>query len=172
MILRALKILLIFICLSFQTVLAEALKVNEITFDSSDSVIFVATSGSEDVVQVKKGFLSNPDRIFLDIENAVLTRKQGSYDFKNGKLSNLKISQFSTEPNIVRIVMTYTPQLEPENVKVLSVGGNIVIKLQNYKPSQDYLTPVYREVKSSAYDYFEKVRISESDITTQTTPIK
>lgn len=150
----------IFIFMSIQGVFADVLKVNDITFDSSDSVIFIATSSSAEI-KVKKGLLENPSRIFIDIENAVLTKKQSSYEFKNGKLSNLKISQFSTNPNIVRIVMTYTPQLHPENVKILSVGGSIVIKLQDYKLTQDYLTPIYRESKSSAYDYFEKVRISE-----------
>ena len=132
----------ILIFISIQTVFADVIKVNDITFDSSDSVIFVSTSNSGGNIQVKKGFLSNPGRIFFDIENAVLTRKQGCFEFKNGKLSNLKISQFSTNPNTVRIVMTYTNKLQPENVQILSLGGNIIIKLQNYKPSQDYLTPV------------------------------
>ena len=84
----------ILIFISIQTVFADVIRVNDITFDSSDSVIFVSTSNFDGNIQVKKGFLSNPGRIFFDIENAVLTRKQGSFDFKNGKLSNLKISQF------------------------------------------------------------------------------
>ena len=161
MIRKIILTLFIFIFIAIQNVFADLVKVNDITFDSSDSVIFVATNAVSQEVKVKKGLLSNPSRIFIDIDNAVLTKKQTSYDFKNGKLSNLKISQFSTNPNIVRIVMTYTPQLHPENVKILSIGGNLVIKLQNYKLTQDYLTPIYREAKSSAYDYFEKVRISE-----------
>ena len=170
MIRTILKTLIIFLFLCLQPVFA-AVKVNDITFDSSDSVIFVSTSGSGGNVQIKKGVLTNPNRMFIDINNAILTRKQGSFEFKNGKLSNLKISQFSTEPQIVRIVMTYTDKLHPENVKILSLGGNIIIKLQDYKPSQDYLTPIYREVKSSAYDYFEKVRISEAETLPVLTPI-
>lgn len=166
-----LKILLLFICMSFQIVYADPMRVNDITFDSSDSVIFIATSGSDGNVNIKKGILTNPDRIFIDIQDSILTRKQGSYDFKNGKLSNLKISQFSNNPYVVRVVMTCSPQLKPQDIKVLSIGGNIIIKLQNYKPSQDYLTPIYREVKSSAYDYFEKVRISETEVMQAALPI-
>lgn len=149
--------------MSFQIVFANPMRVNDITFDSSDSMIFVGTSNSaaNGEVQVKKGVLANPDRVFIDIQNAVLTRKQGSFEIKNGKLSNVRISQFSTDPYVVRIVLTCTSQLHPQDVKILSLGGNIIVKLQNYKPTQDYLTPVYREVKTSAYDYFEKVRVSE-----------
>lgn len=171
MIRKILLTLFIFIFIAIQNVFADVVKVNDITFDSSDSVIFVATNAASQEIKVKKGFLSNPSRMFLDIENAVLTKKQTSYAFKNGKLSSLKISQFSTNPNTVRLVMTYTPQLHPENVKVILVGGSIVIKLQDYKLTQDYLTPIYREVKSSAYDYFEKVRINEVVPQEVTTPI-
>ncbi|MGN0014400.1 MAG: AMIN domain-containing protein, partial [Candidatus Gastranaerophilaceae bacterium] len=118
------------------------MKVNDITFDSSDSVIFIATSGSNGNVNVKKGILSNPDRIFIDIQDAVLTRKQGAYDFKNGKLLNFKISQFSTEPNVVRAVMTCSSQIKPKDIQVLTIGGNIIIKMQEYKLLQDFLTPI------------------------------
>lgn len=171
MIRRLLITLFIIIFFTIQNVFAESLKVNDITFDSSDSVIFIATSGVSQDIKVKKGFLENPSRIFIDIEDAILTKKQTSYDFRNGKLTNLKISQFSTNPNTVRIVMTYTPQLHPEDIKILSVSGNIVIKMENYKLTQDYLTPIYREEKSSAYDYFEKVRINETATQNITTPI-
>lgn len=170
MIRNFLRILFIFIFLCIQPVFA-AMKVNDITFDSSDSVIFIATSGSGGNVNIKKGILSNPDRIFIDIQDSVLTRKQGAYEFKNGKLSNFKISQFSTNPDVVRVVMTCTPQLKAKDVTVMSMGGNIIIKLDNYKPVQDYLTPIYREVQTSAYDYFEKVRISESEVMQNALPI-
>ncbi|MBQ2644204.1 AMIN domain-containing protein, partial [bacterium] len=168
MMLKFIKIFIIFILIGFQNVFADVLKINDITFDSSDSIIFIATNSSGNDIQIKKGFLSNPNRIFLDIDNAVLTKKQSSFDFKNGKLTNLKISQFSTSPNTVRIVMTYTNKLQPENIQVMSLGGNIIIKLEKYKPSQDYLTPIYREVKSSAYDYFEKVQVTESETLSKT----
>lgn len=167
MIRKFLQFILIFLFLSIQSVFADVLRVNDITFDSSDSIIFVSTGGSNENLQIKKGILSNPNRIFLDIENAVLTRKQGNFEFKNGKLSSLRISQFSTAPNTVRIVMTYTEKLNPQNMQIMSLGGNIIIKLQNYKPSQDYLTPIYREVKSSIYDYFEKVQVKETDLQLQ-----
>ncbi|MCR5261789.1 MAG: N-acetylmuramoyl-L-alanine amidase [Candidatus Gastranaerophilales bacterium] len=159
---KFLKLLLVLICFCFQMAFADVMKVNDITFDSSDSIIFVSTSNSDGDLKIKKGHLSNPDRIYIDIENAVLTKKQTLYEFRNGKLSSLRISQFSTNPHVVRIVMTYTSKFKPEDLKVMSVGGNIILKLENYKLTQDYLTQVYREVKSSTYDYFEKVQVQEA----------
>ena len=168
MIKTLMKFILIIVCLCLQTVYASVIKVNDVVFDSSDSVIFISTSNtSENSVKIRKGFLQNPDRMFFDIENAVLTRQQGSFDFTYGKLSNLKISQFSTNPYTVRVVMTYTSKLKPEDVKIMTVGGSIIVKLQNFKHSQDFMTPVYREVRSDSYDYFEKVKVNESIVVKQ-----
>ena len=159
---KFIKFILILVCFCFQFAFADVMKVNDITFDSSDSIIFVSTSNSDGNVKIRKGHLSNPDRVYIDIENAVLTKKQTMYEFRNGKLSSLRISQFSTNPNVVRIVMAYTNKFKPEDLKVMSVGGNIILKLENYKLRQEYLTQVYREVKSSTYDYFEKVQVQEA----------
>lgn len=168
MIKTLMKFILIIVCLCLQTVYASVIKVNDVVFDSSDSVIFISTSNtSANSVKIRKGFLQNPDRMFFDIENAVLTRQQGSFDFTYGKLSNLKISQFSTNPYTVRVVMTYTSKLKPEDVKIMTVGGSIIVKLQNFKHSQDFMTPVYREVRSDSYDYFEKVKVNESIVVKQ-----
>lgn len=162
------KYFLIIACLLVQTVFASEIKVNDITFDNSDSIIFISTSNtSENSVRIKKGLLQNPNRIYFDIENAILTRKQGSFDFTYGKLTNLKISQFSLNPSTVRVVMSYSSKLNPSDVKIMTVGGSIIIKLQNYKHTQDFMTPVYREVRSDTYDYFEKVKVNEIVIVKQ-----
>lgn len=164
-----LKILFIYICFCFSVASAEV-KINNITFDSSDSVIVLSASGSDSAPAIRKGVLQNPDRIFLDIDNAVLTRKQGNFDFKYGRLQNFRISQFSTSPSVVRVVMTYNSKFNPSDLKVFYIGGSIIIKIADYKHTQDYLTPIYREVKTSAYDYFEKLRVSEVE-QTQSEPV-
>ena len=158
-----LKLFFIYLCFCFSVASAEV-RINNITFDSSDSVIILSASGSDTAPVIKKGVLQNPDRIFLDIDNAVLTRKQGNFDFKYGRLQNFRISQFSVSPSVVRVVMTYNSKFNPSDLKVYYIGGSIIIKIADYKHTQDYLTPIYREVKASAYDYFEKLRITETEI--------
>ena len=165
-----LKLFIIYFAFCFSAAYAD-IKINDITFDSSDSVIILSTAGNDSAPAIRKGVLQNPDRIFLDIDNAVLTRKQGNFDFKYGRLQNLKLSQFSTSPSVVRLVMTYNSKFNPADLKVFYIGGSIIIKIADYKPVQDYLTPIYREVKSSAYDYFEKLRVSEAGTIQQSEPV-
>ena len=67
----------------------ENLKINSINFDNSDSIIFLGTSGSDDETNhnITKKVLTEPDRIFFDIENAVTTFPNSTFELKNSRLT-------------------------------------------------------------------------------------
>ena len=134
------------------------LKVNSINFDNSDSIIFLGTSGGDNSSEIKitKQALTNPDRIFFDIENAVITFPNSTYEIKNSRLKQVRIAQNSIEPNIVRIVIWNSPNYDASHIKILKINNNIVIKLSNEIPIQQYLTQTYKETKESAIEYYEK----------------
>ncbi|MBQ9245098.1 N-acetylmuramoyl-L-alanine amidase [bacterium] len=158
-----------------QAIAADSLKVNSINFDNSDSIIFLGTSGKEDLseVNIKKMILTDPDRIIFDIENAVITFPNSNYELKNSKLKQVKIAQNSVEPDVVRIVISNAPNYNQAQIKVLKIKHNIIIKLNNETPIQQYLTQIYKETKESAIEYYEKaVAISEEKpITTESDEI-
>ncbi|MCD7739818.1 MAG: N-acetylmuramoyl-L-alanine amidase, partial [Candidatus Gastranaerophilales bacterium] len=136
----------------------EILKINSINFDNSDSIIFLGTSGIEEPADIKitKKVLTEPDRVFFDIENAVLTFSNTSYELKNSRLKQVKIAQNSTEPNIVRVVIWNTPNYNSSQIKILKIKNNIIIKLNNEIPLQSYLTQTYKETDESAIEYYDK----------------
>ncbi len=143
----------------------ETLKINSINFDNSDSIIFLGTSSSEltEEINIKKQILSEPERVCFDIENAVITFPNATYDLKNSRLKQVKIAQNSTEPNIVRIVIINSEGSNPSQIKVLKIKNNIIIKLNNEKPLQQYLTQTYKETKESAIEYYEKAVASKQE---------
>ena len=106
------------------------LKVNSINFDNSDSIIFLGTSGGDNSSEIKitKQALTEPDRIFFDIENAVITFPNSTYEIKNSRLKQVRIAQNSIEPNIVRIVIWNSPNYDASHIKVLKINNNIVKK--------------------------------------------
>lgn len=136
----------------------ESLKVNSINFDNSDSIIFLGTSGGDEESNhnITKKVLTEPDRIFFDIENAVTTFPNSTFELKNSRLSKVRIAQNSVEPNIVRIVIWNNPNYDASQIKVLKIKNNIIIKLSNEIPIQQYLTQTYKETKTSAIEYYEK----------------
>lgn len=186
MILRLLIIILIYIftsilpvgktdnfynnCFSSKAFAEEVLKINSINFDNSDSIIFLGTSGGEELTESKitKKVLSEPDRVFFDIDNAVLTFPNKTFELKNSRLTQLKIAQNSTNPNIVRIVIWNSPNYDASKIKVLRIKNNIIIKLSSETPLQQYLTQIYKETKGSAVDYYDRTVV----IPEETTPVK
>ncbi len=140
----------------------EVLKINSINFDNSDSIIYIGTSGLSNTapLAIEKGTLSNPDRIYFDIQNAILTKPNSAYELKYSVLSQIKMAQFSVNPPVVRIVVSSDPTFKLQNIKVLKNNNNIIIKLNNTTPIQEYLTQIYRELTDSPYDYIEKTTVA------------
>ncbi len=153
----------------------DSLKINSINFDNSDSIIFLGTSTGADSSDIKivKRQLSEPNRTFFDIENAVITFPNKTYSIKNSRMQQLRIAQNSTTPDVVRIVMWNSPNYDPKQIKVLRFKNNIIIKLSNEIPLQSYLTQIYRETKESAVDYYDKAVVipEEPVITSQSDEI-
>ena len=58
--------------------------------------------------------------------------------------------------NETRIVIWNSPNYDASHIKVLKINNNIVIKLSNEIPIQQYLTQTYKETKESAIEYYEK----------------
>ena len=137
-------------------------KINTINFDNSDNMIYIGTLNSPNSpISVKTGKLSNPNRIYFDIENAILTRPNTSWSFKNSKLRQVRISQFSTNPNVVRMVIYYNNDLEISKTRLYRVGSDLVFLYKKDLYKQDFLANIYREQKDTSSDYYEYTTYSE-----------
>ena len=135
------------------------LKINSINFDNSDSIIFLGTSGGSenpDGLKITKKILSEPDRVFFDIENAVITFPNSTYELKNSRLTKLRIAQNTVNPNVVRIVIWKSQNYDTSQIKILRIKNNIIIKLSSETPLQQYLTQVYKETSTSSVDIYDK----------------
>lgn len=141
--------------------LQQVLKINSINFDNSDSIIFLGTSGSDNIKDFKitKKALTEPDRVFFDIENAIITFPNSTYELKNSRLKQLRIAQNTVNPNVVRIVIWNSSDYDAAKIKVLRIKNNIIIKLSDETLLQQYLTQIYKETKTSAVDFYDKAII-------------
>ena len=140
----------------------NVIKINTINFDNSDNLIFIGTLNAPNTpINVKTGKLSNPNRIYFDIENAVLTRPNTSWSFKNSKLRQVRISQFSTNPHVVRMVIYYNNDLDVSKTRLYKLGSNLIFLYKKDLFKQDFLTNIYREQKDTSSDYYEYTSFSE-----------
>lgn len=142
-------------------------KINNVSFDSSNAFMFLSTSNYllSQPQEVKAMSLKNPNRVFFDINDAVLTRPNESWYFRNSDIKQIRVSQFSTNPNVVRVVFYHTENFNPKNISVINVKGNYFFKYGNIALGQSNYMKSYRSVHAEDSDYMEKtVYIPQSEI--------
>ena len=149
---------------------AENYIVKDLKVDASDKMIFIEGQGNYKLNQndtyvpvptqnsssiklmtdITTFSITNPSRFVVDIPNAVLIGANRNFKIQNSKtIKNIQLSQFSTMPNIVRIVFTTINNTDLSKFKVYSNGENIIVKYNNqiiensiqykfYTPDGDY----------------------------------
>lgn len=147
-------LLLSFIGIFINQSFADALpiKVMGLNYDTSGSIISVNTQNPNSEVQepqmIKSVRLSNPNRIYFDINNAVLIGEKQQILFENSIIKEIKLAQFDTDPNTVRVVLTFEEAYDTSKIKLLSSGGCVIIKPEVPKLSNDYFNLIYDETDS------------------------
>ena len=131
---------------------ASSLKIKDLKFDNSDNLILIESDGvinlkktaetietsapEEKIInhnEIKKGFLKEPNRAYVDIFNATVEGgATKNYELKNSIFKTVRMSQFQTNPNIVRIVFTYANENTPNgNFNCIANDKGIVIRYSN-----------------------------------------
>ena len=129
------------------TVFAEPAKVMSLSYDDSSSLLFLNVENGTDGETFPQKFvkLENPNRIYFDINNAVLIGTKQQLVFEKSTIKEIRLAQFSTEPNTVRVVVTFEEGFDTSKIKLVNVNGNIVLKVANPNLKNDYFNPVYDE---------------------------
>lgn len=155
-------IFFIFVTTLFSSVQAEeALKINSINFDNSDNIIFLTSVNKVQYINIKSMKLSNPDRISFDIDNAVLTHPNASWTFKNSAIKQIRLSQFTTNPHVVRMVITYEKGFNPNKLKIYRIDNNLAFVYNKKLFAQNYFATVYNDESATSGNYYEYTTFSE-----------
>lgn len=164
---KRLLILFLFIItalLSFcsQSFAEDVFKITSANFDTSNSIIVIsAQDNTEEQIlpDVKTVTLENPKRVYFDIPSSILTMPKQDWQFNSQGIKQVKISQFSTNPNVVRVVMYLDEDYNTSNIKFLKIKNNIVLKFKNCVCQNPYFQNTYRDEHESAGDFYEYMTI-------------
>ncbi len=135
----------------------EPVKVMSMHYDDSSSLIYVNTkdnfSEQREKTTLKYVRLSNPNRIYFDINDAVLIGEKQQLVFEKSDIKEIRLAQFETNPkNIVRMVVTFEEDFDTSKIKLMSIDGNIIVKTSNLAIKNDYFNVVYDdEPTNTAY---------------------
>ena len=147
-------LIITFITLLTLTVKAEPAKVMSLNYDDTASIVFINMFESAQTTerQLKYSKLENPNRIYFDIDNAVLIGEKQQLVFEKSNIKEIRLSQFTTSPDVVRGVITFEEGFDTSKVKLIYLDGNIIVKCANLSLKNDYFNSIYDEnVPNLAY---------------------
>ena len=145
---------------------SEPLKINELVFDNSDNIIFINSKGiTNEENSIIKGYLKDPDRVYIDINNAILTTPKKIYEAKYSSLNNVKISQFTVEPAVVRIVFEYNKNLDLSAFQIYKAGSSFFIQLKKPLVNSQKYKAVYSNTKAKdRISFFKGAKYEEMKV--------
>lgn len=126
----------------------EPVKVMSLHYDDTSSVVYITTKDNQpsqrEQTPLKFVRLSNPNRVYFDINNSVLVGEKQQLVFEKSPIKEIRLAQFETNPSkIVRAVITFEEDFDTSKVKLLSLDGNIIVKIGNLALSNDYFNTIY-----------------------------
>ncbi|MDD3012173.1 MAG: N-acetylmuramoyl-L-alanine amidase [Candidatus Gastranaerophilales bacterium] len=148
MIKRTLYILIFLFVFIFFTITANAQDssvIKNVIFDDAGKLIFINGTNFNNVETIKSLKLSNPDRVVFDLPNSILIGKKRSIDITDSAINNVKVSQFSTYPNIVRLVFTADTQKSLEQVKISKSKNSLILRLNSVENKKNEIIPIYTD---------------------------
>lgn len=146
-------ILILLLQTFFSTAFAEnePIRVMSLNYDNNSSLVCILTKTSEYGSRIdlppKVVRLTNPNRIYFDINNSILIGEKQQLVFENSDIKEIRLAQFGTNPNIVRTVITFAEDFNTENINLSVLNNNIFIKTKNLKLNNKYFNPIYKESK-------------------------
>lgn len=112
--------------------------------DKAGNLIIITGTGNPNSAY-KLFRLSNPDRLVIDIDNATLFGSKKIINIDNENIKELKISQFSTEPNVVRLVLTADSPGILKKIRVSKTKNTILLGLGEISANNVAGNPLYRD---------------------------
>lgn len=128
----------------------EPVKVMSVHYDDSSSLVYITTRDNcaeqRMTEPLKYVRLSNPNRIYFDINDAVLIGEKQQLVFEKSAIKEIRLAQFETNPrNIVRMVITFEEDFDTSKVKLVNIDGNIIVKTAALSLKNDYFNVTYDE---------------------------
>lgn len=144
----------------------EVFKITSANFDTSNSFILLsAQDNSEEPIaqEIKIVAMDNPKRIYFDLESSILTIPKQDWTFHYGAIRQVKIAQFSTNPNQVRVVIYVNDNFDAEDISFVRFKNNLFIKFKNNALQNEYFQNTYRDEHESASDFYEYTTVMTPD---------
>lgn len=170
-------LLLAIFIFSFQLAFADenSMKITSVAFDTSSSVLILSSQNdlhSNLANKIKLVKMSNPNRVYFDLNSTILATKKEDMEFSQGVVKHAVIAQNSVNPDVVRVVLTLDEKYSADKIDVYTFKNNVIVKYGD-KPllKEEYFQNTFREERHDVNDYYEYSAMTTQVITKKEVPV-
>jgi len=134
--------------------------------DKSGKLLFIGGEKNQAFVTYKTVRLTDPDRLVVDIENAILKDEDGklSVNINNEKIGEaVRIAQFSTNPDTVRVVIAVKDKEILDKTKITSYRNGLAVEFEEVKLSNLSSPSIYRDKNKKETAPVEEITVKETE---------
>lgn len=150
------------LCFASIVFAAGDFNINSVTFDNSSSLVTINTFDNEEYafsVEPKLYILEEEQKVYFDINSSVLKCPPQDLVVTSPYVKEIMVKQFSTNPNIVRVVVYYKEGYNPKNIHLKKLNNSLYLIFAQTKIQNFYFHHVYSDILSSVNQLYEAVSI-------------
>lgn len=139
---------------------AGDLGINSVIYDNSSSFVVINSTDSNDYSfsqTPKLNIVKDENKAYFDINSAVLKCPLQDIVVNSDGVKEVVVSQFSTNPNVVRVVVSYNEGFNPSTLQLRKLDNTIFLRFKNPTVANYYFQPVYTENKVT--EHYESINI-------------
>lgn len=151
-----------FILCFASSVFAADLNINSITYDNSSAFLSINSFDIEDFKFTNPPKItidSEENKAYFDLESAVLRCPQQDLVINSPEISQIAVKQFSTDPNIVRVVIRYNDDFNPKTIQLRKVNSTLFVRFKHPSVQSYYFQQVYTDISNNINKLYESVSI-------------
>lgn len=127
---------------------AQDLGITSVIYDNSSSFLTINTFDNDEYsfsAQPKLFVVPEENKAYFDINSAVLKSPVQDIVVNSQDIKEIVVSQFSTNPNIVRVVINYNNGFNPANIQLRKLNNTLFIRFKNPVINNYYFQHIYSE---------------------------
>ena len=166
------KALLIFafILLTAIRVFAADMNITSVTYDNSSAFLSINTFDNDDYsfsASPKLYIVEDENKAYFDINSAVLKCPAQDLVLTSAGIKEIMVKQFSTNPNIVRVVIYYNEGFKPNDIQLRKLNNTLFVRFNHPQLQNYYFQHVYAEKSASVKPVFENINIQTPVLASQ-----
>ncbi len=130
------------------TFAAGDLGITSVVYDNSSALVAINSFDSEPFTQQappKLFIVEDEHKAYFDINSAILKCPRQDLVINSSDIQEVVASQFSTNPNIVRFVISYKDGFNPRNIQLKVLNNTLFISFRHPSMENFYFQHIYSE---------------------------